>query len=66
MLAECYKKIKAAGKKFEVIFVSSDRDQKSFDEYYETMPWLTIGLTSDKKVGCVLRRCRVHHHEACQ
>jgi hypothetical protein len=26
----------------EVIFVSSDRDQHSYDEYYHSMPWLSI------------------------
>ncbi|KAK7112736.1 uncharacterized protein [Littorina saxatilis] len=49
VLAEVYKNIKQKGKKFEVIFISSDRDQKSYAEYYETMPWLTIGFGSEKK-----------------
>ena len=30
-------KLKAAGKAFEIIFVSSDRDQKSFQEYFGSM-----------------------------
>merc|ERR1712178_316196 len=33
-LAEIYKSMKAAGKKFEIVFASSDRDQTAFDEYY--------------------------------
>lgn len=41
-LVETYNKIKAAGKDFEIIFVSSDRDMTSFTEYYGTMPWLAI------------------------
>ena len=32
--------LKAKG--LEIIFVSSDRDQASFQEYYSTMPWLAI------------------------
>jgi len=32
--------LKAKG--LEVVFVSSDRDQKAFLEYYGTMPWLAI------------------------
>ncbi|PVD37460.1 hypothetical protein C0Q70_00050 [Pomacea canaliculata] len=48
-LAECYKACKAAGKKFEVVFLSSDRDQQSFDDYYSEMPWLTVGFGSDVK-----------------
>ena len=33
MLVECYEKLKEAGKKFEVVVVSSERDKDSFDEY---------------------------------
>jgi len=40
-LVEAYTKhLKAKG--LEIIFVSSDRDQKSFQEYYSEMPWLAI------------------------
>merc|ERR1712167_104473 len=28
--------------KMEIIFVSSDRDQASFDEYSKEMPWLVL------------------------
>jgi nucleoredoxin len=43
-LAEWYK----AGlrEKMEIIFVSSDRDQKSFDEYFKEMPWLALQYES--------------------
>merc|ERR1719428_2012332 len=27
---------------FETVFVSSDRDQSAFDEYYGEMPWLAL------------------------
>lgn len=27
---------------FEIVFVSSDRDQPSFDSYFGTMPWLAV------------------------
>jgi len=39
-LAEFYK----AGlkDKMEIVFVSSDKDQKEFDSYRETMPWLAL------------------------
>merc|ERR1711963_1138082 len=49
VLAETYKKIVAAGKKFEIVFVSSDRDQASFDEYYAEMPWKAIPLSDGEK-----------------
>ena len=37
-------------KKFEIIFVSSDEDKESFDEYYKDMPWLKLDhQAQDKK-----------------
>jgi len=36
-------------KGLEVVFVSSDRDQDSFNEYYGEMPWLALPYDSDKK-----------------
>ena len=44
MLAEAYKTI-AAEKSFEIVFVSSDRDEKSFQAYYGEMPWLALPLS---------------------
>ena len=34
--------INSQKKNFEVIFVSSDNDEKSFSEYYHSMPWLAL------------------------
>jgi nucleoredoxin len=48
ILAECYKGLAAQDaeakrpKRFEVIFLSSDRDQASFNKYYADMPWLAL------------------------
>lgn len=39
-LAEYYKN--GLREKMEIIFVSSDRDQGSFDEYFGEMPWLAL------------------------
>ena len=42
-LAETYKKINEAGDKaFEIIFISSDKDQEQFDSYFAEMPWLAL------------------------
>lgn len=41
-LIKTYNKIKADGKKFEIVFVSSDRDSGGFDEYYGDMPWAAL------------------------
>eukprot|EP00961_Rhodomonas_salina_P254156 3434805-Rhodomonas_salina.2 len=41
-LVAMYEELKAGGKKFEVIFVSSDKDQDAFDKYFGSMPWLAL------------------------
>jgi len=48
-LAELYKnELKAKG--LEIVFVSSDRDDASFQEYYKEMPWLALPFDAkDKK-----------------
>jgi len=48
VLVEFYKKSNKE-KNFEIIFISSDRDEKSFDEYYKDMPWLTLDFKERKK-----------------
>merc|ERR1719299_178071 len=45
-LAEFYTK-HAAAKGFQTVFVSGDRDQRAFEDYYGEMPWLA--LPYDKK-----------------
>ena len=49
VLAEAYNEMKQNGKKIEIIFCSSDRDQNSFDEYFNTMPWIAIPFDSENK-----------------
>jgi nucleoredoxin len=41
-LVEAYKAIKNDGKKFEIIFATSDKDEASYKEYFEEMPWLSF------------------------
>lgn len=46
-LSSIYQKIKQTlveegDEDFEIVFVSNDRDQHSFDSYFETMPWLAL------------------------
>jgi len=41
-LGKKYEELKKAGKDFELIFVSSDKDQKSFDDYHNEMPFLAM------------------------
>lgn len=49
-LAEFYTKNKE-NKKFEIIFISSDRDEASFKAYFDHHPWLAIHGAAAQKVG---------------
>lgn len=44
-----YNKLKEAGKKFEIIFCSSDREEESFRDYYSDMPWLALPFGDGRK-----------------
>lgn len=49
VLSEYYKKLKAKRDDFELIFVSGDRDPKTFREYYRSMaPWLALPFGDDR------------------
>lgn len=42
ILGQKYEELKAANKSFELVFVSSDRDEDSFVEYHASMPFLAL------------------------
>ena len=44
VLADWYKTFKktANGDKFNIVFVSSDRQEYEFNDYFEQMPWLAL------------------------
>lgn len=43
VLAKFYEQFKASGKEnFEIVFISSDKEEKAFSEYYGTMPWVAL------------------------
>nr|AHL29285.1 nucleoredoxin [Triticum aestivum] len=48
-LVDVYNKIKEKNSDFEIVFVSSDRDQSSFDDFFSGMPWLAIPLEDERK-----------------
>ncbi|BBN06337.1 nucleoredoxin [Marchantia polymorpha subsp. ruderalis] len=52
-LIECYNQLKSEGKPFEIVFVSWDVNEQAFDEYFATMPWLSLPY-SDKKANQAL------------
>ncbi|XP_057949042.1 probable nucleoredoxin 1 [Malania oleifera] len=50
-LIEAYHKIKSKDEAFEVIFISSDRDQTSFEEFFSGMPWLALTFGDERKAS---------------
>ena len=58
-LVDAYHKIKAKDDAFEVIFISSDRDQASFDEFFSGMPWLALPFGDPRKAS-LSRTFKVH------
>ena len=51
--------LKADGKDFEVVFVSSDRDDASFLEYYGEMPWLALPLRDRARAAALSDKFKV-------
>ncbi|KAL2633611.1 hypothetical protein R1flu_005090 [Riccia fluitans] len=41
-LVQIYNELKEEGKPFEIIFISSDRDEEAFKKYFDEMPWLAL------------------------
>ncbi|XP_073104108.1 probable nucleoredoxin 1-1 isoform X1 [Elaeis guineensis] len=48
-LVEEYNKIKEKDSAFELVFVSSDRDQNSFEDFFSGMPWLALPFGDERK-----------------
>ena len=47
-LIETYGELSSEGKGLEVVFVSGDRDEDSFNGYFSKMPWLAIPFSDSK------------------
>jgi thiol-disulfide isomerase/thioredoxin len=45
-LAEFYKELQATSQSFRIVFISSDRDEQSFNDYRSTMPWSAVPLNA--------------------
>ena len=73
-LVKTYNKLKEAEKSFELIFVSSDRDEEAFGEYLATMPWWAIPFGDSRKktlsrlfdVSGMLHVTHTHMQKLCQ
>ncbi|KXJ29402.1 nucleoredoxin [Exaiptasia diaphana] len=53
LLGKTYNAIKAAEKEFEVIFLSSDRSEESFNGYLATMPWYAVPYSDSSRKNAI-------------
>jgi len=49
ILAGIYQQLQKEKKAFEIVFVSSDKDEKSFQEYFNSMPWKALPFADEHK-----------------
>ncbi|XP_054790664.1 probable nucleoredoxin 1 [Prosopis cineraria] len=48
-LVEAYENMKARDNALEVVFISSDRDEASFNDFFAGMPWLALPFGDSRK-----------------
>ena len=48
LLSKYYKEWNKTQKEIEIIFISSDKDESSFSEYFKEMPWLALPFEERK------------------
>uniref|UniRef100_A0A3Q2W280 Nucleoredoxin n=3 Tax=Haplochromini TaxID=319058 RepID=A0A3Q2W280_HAPBU len=49
VLVESYRTVKESGQKFEIVFVSADRSEESFKQYFSEMPWLAVPYSDEAR-----------------
>lgn len=58
IFADLYTEVNSDEKQFEVIFVSGDKTQEEYDQYYAEMPWLALPR-ADKRIGNIAKKFEV-------
>merc|ERR1712087_760996 len=58
-LVESYNTMTAAGKAFEIVLVSSDRDESAFSEYFGEMPWLAVPYSNREVAGALDKKYKI-------
>ena len=49
VLGQVYEKINASKKQMEIVYVTFDRDEDEFNEYFQTMPFLAIPWADEER-----------------
>ena len=59
-LAKLYNEWNSKEKQIEIIFVTSDRDEDSWREYFKSMPWLAVPF-GDSRIADLKKACSVKY-----
>jgi nucleoredoxin len=59
LLRDFYQKVNSPAKKVEVVFVSRDENEASFEAYYKEMPWLAVDFKEQARIKALLTRFQV-------
>lgn len=59
LLIDFYNVVNAQGKIFEVIYVSDDREAEDMQEYFNSMPWLSIPFSSVERRMSIMKSFNV-------
>lgn len=59
-LSEFYSKLKESRDDFELVFVSSDRDESAFDEYFGEMPFLALPYSNRDTKAALSKKYKVN------
>ena len=56
-LVDIYNKLLKKGEAFKIVFLSGDKEEKNFEEYSASMPWLALpfGDKAEKNLSCYFR-----------
>ena len=58
LFADIYNEVNSSEKVLEVIFLSGDKTQEEYDEYYGEMPWLALPK-GDARLGPIAKKYEV-------
>ena len=51
ILSKFYNVVNKKNKEIEIIFISFDREEKGYKEYYDSMPWLSFPFKNQQKIN---------------
>ena len=59
VLGQVYEKINASKKQLEIVYVTFDRDEEEYNEYFATMPFLAIPQSDEERIEKIDERFQI-------